>query len=1423
MNKEEELLIEGAGKKSKPKTQAPPVEAPNTLRSRAKGRILDLIAYGPIKGPVNGLKSVFLDDTPVENADGTLNFQGIDLDFVHGDPDQDVIPGFVDVSNPREINTEVKFDTPITRSLLNNDADAVLVTVRVPALVSTDVKTGNTNPASLPLTIQVMDGSNNIVAATSDTIQGKNTSPYERSYRLNIKGTGPFTVKVSRGDKESDKQTLQNDLYWSYLTEIIDIRHSYPNCAMFGISVDAELFGSSIPTRKYLLDLSIIKVPSNYNPKTRAYTGFWDGTFKEAWSDNPAWCYYDLATHPVIGAGIEEVNKWALYEIGRYCDELVPDGYGGMEPRFTCNTIFSQSEEAITALNTLASVFRGMTYWGSDTVEPVADMPGPIRKIITPSDVIDGDFVYQGTSLKERHSVAVVMWNDPADQYEAKPEMVEDPESIELLGWRDIQVTAVACTSRGQARRLGLWLLYSERAETQTVSFTVTAKHADFRPGDFFHLQDPYRAGARLGGKVIKVEGKAFTLDEVPAEVTVGWLLTLETEEGGLEQVTVASVRDNVVNVRTSPTQPVIAGASFALSSAQVNPQTFRVASVMEQEGSVYGITATAHDPRKYQAVEQGLKLPDLPTSFLPTGRLSAPTNLSARTYKFQAGGTENQGLTMGWTAPDDARVSEFMLDVKGPDDVAFGTRYVGKAVSFDIDLVTAGKWFFRVRSVSQEWGNSAWAESSIEITNLLMPKAPTGLVFNVTSSSVTILPQYLGTQDFEFWRSSVALTEGQVLTNATYIGTGSFFSDINLKFDTEYFYYVRGVNLYGQSAWVAGQAKTSADVDEILEVILKETQETSLGKWFQKEITKISAPADIVGSVNNRVEAAVGDVKVQIDSSIADIQQTIRDVDLKIDTSIDAIETDVNTKNTEMQNQLTILQGELSAFVNADVWDRDLAYVKNDVVQWYGFLYVAKDAIAVGTEPFQASTEWEKIGDFVSLTGAIGDLALRAQRSEAKVEIIDGIVTPMVSDLNSMAARWREIDEDEDSYLDAAIDAWEARADFSEEVKVRASQFEALSQRLTVFSTSLGDLGSSITTLEQSLTTEIESVAQSVTSLEGKVGEDIEAAILVERGVRVSAEQAIAGTVEALEVRMGEDINSAISSERTVRVSAEQALGQRIDTVVSSTEDNSSAIQSALKTLTDADSALGQRIDTVTASTVTADGKAVAAKAAADAAQGTANTAKTDAATAAGIANSKGKTIIQPTAPAAADRLPQNLWIDTTGGANTPKKWETNKWVAVTDKVAVDAANAAAVADGKAVAAKAAADAAAAVGTTNTAAIQDEKTARTNADEAIASQLNSVVAWTRERDEDEDGELENAIDAWTSRAAVQEEIKVRTTETTALASRTTLLTAEVKDVKASVVRVESVISTEIEAISESITQLRAQINEDIGAALTEE
>lgn len=1134
---DKKLSIQGAG--SKPK---PPKEGKNTLKSVSKGHIVDLLGYGPVKGLVNGLQSVLLDDTPIQNEDGTLNFDGISLDMRLGDPNQDVIPGFRAIATPRSINSEVTYDNPLVRSVITPEADAVAVTINIPSLVESNDK-GDTFATTLPLRVDIQNGSGQWQTKVVDTINGKNTSPYEKTYRIELTGEGPFAVRVSRTNKESDSSKKRDTLYWQMLTEITDVRHSYPNCVLAGISVDAALFGNNLPSRKYLMDLSIVSVPSNYDPITRKYTGFWDGTFKQAWTDNPAWCYYDLATHPVIGAGIQNVNKWALYEIGRYCDELVDDGFGGKEPRFTCNTIISSAEDAIMALSSLATVFRGMNYWGSDTIEPVADMPGPVRKIITPAEVLDGEFNYAGSSLKDRHSVAIVMWNDPKDGYESKPEMVEDPEAIELLGWREKQITAVACTSRGQARRLGLWALYSERAETQILTFKVPIKHADFRPGDYFEVQDPYRAGARLGGRVTKIEGRKLTLDDMPTEAAVGWKITLETAEGGLLQGTISNITGKVITTSLDYSTQIDKGCTFILSSAAISAQTFRVATVTEEEGSIYTITASSHDPRKYDHIEKGLALSEIPMSFIPTGQIKSPKNLTSRSYKYVEGGTENQALTVGWTAPDDARATNFLLEVKGPDDLAFSSTYVGPAVSYDIRQVYAGRWYFRVRVQSEEWGQSAWIENSFDIEGLLVPLAPTTLRLTSTSNSITVTPIINSqTSEFEFYRSNVPLMEAMVESNATYMATGTFFVDQNLMFDTEYFYYVRGVNLYGKSKFTPGSIRTKADVDEILEVMLKEYQESAIGKFFKGEIDKISGIGP--GSVNERVEG----------------------VDLKADDTL----AELDRIAIELEGKLENLNQQLALFSSAQEWNpTEPFYLEGTIIQWSGGLYSALQEVPEGIEPGTDEAYWLRIGDFESLSEGISDLALRVTTAETTVVEIGGVVTPMSSQMNSMSAMWREDDEGEED-LEAALRAWDSQAEFIEEVKVRASETEALSQRITNLNTSVGDLSSSITLLEESFTTETEAIARSLSALEAEIEDEVKASIVAERDARVTEQLALANAIDAMGVHFGEELSSAIQLERSTSADENSARAQEINTLQSSLNDTNASVQTNQNTIAD-------------------------------------------------------------------------------------------------------------------------------------------------------------------------------------------------------------------------------------------------------------
>lgn len=811
--------IQGA-KGAKQPTQRIPVEDPNTLRSKSRGRIIDLLCHGPIVGLVDGLKSIYLDDTPLQNVDDTFNFKGVTVETRQGYPDQSHIPGFPAIESVIDVSQEILFDTPVIRSVSNNKADGVIITVQINGLWKRNTENGDTKAHSVKYTIETRENGGAWSVQYNGEIVGKTMSAFQESVRVNIKGNGPFDFRLSRPVKESDTSDITDDIYWSLMTEVTDKRLSYPDSALVALDIDAELFGSQMPPRAYDVKLSIIQVPSNYDPLTRVYTGLWDGQFKNAWSDNPAWCFYDLATHPIIGANNKNVDKWSLYRIARYCDELVPDGYGGREPRFTCNTLFASREEAITTLDLLASVFRGMAYWGTDSIMAVADMPADAVKLVSPANVVGGDFEYTGTSMRERHSVAIVMWNDPEDNYKQKPELVEDPYCIDLFGWREVQVTAACCTSRGQARRLGKWILYSEREETQTVTYSATVDHADLRPGDFIRVADPDRIGARMSGRISSSTADSVTLDAVPSEASgLGWNINVPLPNGTIFRSEVKSFAGKKLTLVTKfPTQP-LAGAVWMLSGTNLAPPMFRVVSVVEEEAGIrYKITATEHDPNKYRIVEEGINLPSPPESLLPSGQLPPPTKLKVQPYKYLAGGVYHQALTISFEAPKDARAESFIMEAMDSNDLAYRTLYQGSSVSWDERDVIPGQWMIRVKAVTAEMQTSEWATLTVQVADLLKPSPPDSVDVEAATFSVSLVPRgnYPGA-NFEFWRSNVALQLNQVESNALRRWVGTAYVDPGLKPGTLYYYYIRGVNIYGVSDWFPTQATTLRDFDDII------------------------------------------------------------------------------------------------------------------------------------------------------------------------------------------------------------------------------------------------------------------------------------------------------------------------------------------------------------------------------------------------------------------------------------------------------------------------------------------------------------------------------------------------------------------------------------------------------------------------------
>jgi predicted phage tail protein len=580
------------------------------LRSKSFARIVDLISEGEIVGLVNGAKSIYLNGTPLENADGSRNFENVSYETRPGTQAQTYIPDAAAIESSLNVATEVTASTSVVRTVSNSDVNAVRVILSVPALYRAK-DDGSQVGTSVQIAIDVQASGGSYVTKVTDTIDGKATSKYQRAYKIALTGSAPWNIRVRRITADSTNLKIQNKTFWDTYTEIIEAKLRYPNSAIVTIRFDAAAF-QGVPTRGYDVKLIKVKVPVNYNPTTRVYTGVWDGTFKTEWTDNPAWCFYDLVTNERYGLGTyiptAQVDKWALYTISQYCDQLVNDGFGGLEPRFTCNLYLQSRAEAFKVVQDLASCFRSMVYWASGALTVAQDAPSDPVALYTQANVIEGRFTYSGASAKARHTVALVTWNDPADLYKQKIEYVEDAEAIARFGVVPTEVVAVGCTSRGQANRVGRWLLYSERYESETVSFRTGIEGAVVRPGQIIKVADSARAGTRLGGRVVSATTTVVGVD-APLVLGAGtWTMFVMLPNGTVESRTVSSSVGQSVTLASALSAAPQAGAQWLISGTSVEAQTFRVVTISEVEGEIE-ITGVRHDPDKYAAVENGLVL----------------------------------------------------------------------------------------------------------------------------------------------------------------------------------------------------------------------------------------------------------------------------------------------------------------------------------------------------------------------------------------------------------------------------------------------------------------------------------------------------------------------------------------------------------------------------------------------------------------------------------------------------------------------------------------------------------------------------------------------------------------------------------------------------------------------------------------------
>ncbi|WP_258580151.1 TipJ family phage tail tip protein [Acinetobacter baumannii] len=611
------------GAKKGSKKQRQPVISPDSAQSKTFIKVLYGLAEGEIEGLANGLQSIYLEETPLQNADGSLNFENVTVNFRSGTNDQEYIEGFPAVENEIPIDVELKSSTPWVRSFNNLDLDAVRLRLRWGPLRNQDPTTGDVTGYTIEYAVDLQTDGGAWSEVLRAKISDKTSDNYERPHRIDLpKADSGWLVRVRRLTPNSTSEYVSDKMYIAAVTEVIDAKLRYPNTALLGLQYDAETFGN---VAKVAMDTKgrLLKVPTNYNPATRQYVGMWDGTFKEAYSNNPAWIYYDICTVDRYALGDRltplMVDKWSLYRLAQYCDEMVPDGLGGQEPRFTCNVYLQSAEGAFEILTKLAGVFRAITFWDGNSIICDADIPQDTYFTYTRANVIDGNFEYSGTRARDRHNVVKIAWDNPANHYKTEYEFVRDEKAIAEAGQvRILELDAWGCTSRGQAQRAGHWALKSEQLETRTVSFKVGLDGYIPLPGKVIEVADPLFAGRANGGRVsaISADRKSITLDRDDVVAVAGDRLIINGEDGKAQTRIIQSISGRVVTV-THEFDAIAAQNVWVIDAQDLATMKFRVISITQDEHHQFSVTALQYNPAKFDAIDKGAYFDEVPISIV--------------------------------------------------------------------------------------------------------------------------------------------------------------------------------------------------------------------------------------------------------------------------------------------------------------------------------------------------------------------------------------------------------------------------------------------------------------------------------------------------------------------------------------------------------------------------------------------------------------------------------------------------------------------------------------------------------------------------------------------------------------------------------------------------------------------------------------
>lgn len=887
-----------------------PTEQPDDLQSVAKAKILIALGEGEFAGQLTG-KDIYLDGTPIENSDGSKNFGGVAWEFRPGTQAQKYIQGIPGTENEINVGTAISSSTAWTHTFTNTQLSAIRLRLKWPSLFRQE-DDGDLVGYSINYAIDLQTDGGAWQTAINTRVTGKTTSGYERSHRIALPQAGTtWTVRLRKITADANSAKIGDAMTLQSYTEVIDAKLRYPNTALLYIEFDSSQFNGSIPQISCEPRGRVIRVPDNYNPETRTYGGTWTGAFKWAWTDNPAWIFYDLVVTDRFGLGnrltAANIDKWTLYQVAQYCDQPVPDGKGGSgtEPRYICNVYVQNRNEAYTVLRDFAAIFRGMTYWGGDQIVALADMPRDIDYTYTRANVIDGQFVYSSSTTKTRYTTALVSWSDPDNAYADAMEPVFEQSLVARYGFNQLELTAIGCTRQSEANRKGRWGILTNNKD-RVVTFSVGLDGNIPQPGYVIAVADEMLSGKVTGGRISSVNSRVLTLDRV-ADIAPGNRLIVNLPSGVSQARTVQAVNGRVITVTTAYGETPQAECVWVAESDELYAQQYRVVSVADNNDGTFTISGAYHDPDKYARIDTGAIIDQRPVSVVPPGNQHAPENIIISSFSVVQQGISVETMRASWDQAPNAIAYEAQWR---RNDGNWVNVPRSSTTSFDVTGIYAGRYLVRVRAINAAEISSGWGYSEEKTLTGKVGNPPkpvgfmaTGINWGIrlnwgfpanTADTLKTEIQYTANSDF---------SDPFLLSDVPY--PSSEYTQLGLRAGQEFWYRAQLVdktgNESGYTYWIRGMSNDNADdylgdiadgfltsedgdrltgdIDTSLEAALQNAlanNATVDHQWAQ--FGEVRADILIVKTTIADVDKAMAELSTQVQAQIEDVTATLED-----------------------------------------------------------------------------------------------------------------------------------------------------------------------------------------------------------------------------------------------------------------------------------------------------------------------------------------------------------------------------------------------------------------------------------------------------------------------------------------------------------------------------------------------------------------